>query len=92
MAIYKSGKQLITKSPLQIGNITILFEEEPLAGDRYFTVISDYGNILEFVSEETLGKYFEEPLSEREEVSVEQLLQERIQLLEKALRTIAGKV
>lgn len=81
---FKPNQQLVTKFPERMGNITIM-DSFTVLGIDYYSVLTDYGNIVKVVSEESIENSYYLPEWEGTGETLVEKIKHRIELLEEAL-------
>lgn len=84
---FKPNQQLVTKFPERMGNITILYSYE-LMGKNYYSVLTDYGNIVNPLTEEEMVTQFYKPEWESLDETLQEKIQDRIMKLQFALDVV----
>lgn len=81
---FKANDQLITKYPECMGNITVL-KAYQVGEENLYMVLTDYGNIVNPLTEEEMEKQFYKPEWEGLDGTLQEKIQARIMKLQFAL-------
>lgn len=81
---FKANQQLITKNPERMGNVTIL-KAYQIGEKNLYMVLTDYGNIVNPLTEEEMDTQFYKPEWEGVDGTLQEKIQARILKLQFAL-------
>lgn len=81
---FKANQQLITKCPERMGNVTIL-KAYQIGEKNLYMVLTDYGNIVNPLTEEEMDTQFYKPEWEGVDETLQEKIQARILKLQFAL-------